>query len=880
MMEAMIIYHNYRLLWEIIMKKTVFMRFLAILIITTLCIGGCSQKTGEGEGSKDMTLSQTEDAADKGDSGNNPDKDNTDKGDAGNITDKDNADKGSNIADIASDAGITQNSTTENAAADAGEVLDIPDMTPFETEPGNKDYIELALNVYYNDAESSYYSNESGSQHIFVTDAGQYALTFDCKKDLSDEAVKAGVKALRNLTAVYITDMQVLAGTGRSPLKSCNIMYDRVIVDGTELTVTLDKPKAAFKTNGIFDTNDPVNSWDGSWVEEVEAAEHVANFTTVTDPERITVVFTLSDLVWSEDQVVPDTENSNIFGSGETAGEANGAVFSTMDLASMDARSLSYYMGNGINLGNTFEAVSTGKNASVSVYESAWGQPKTTRAMIEGYKRAGFDSLRIPVAWTNTMDFMNGDFEINADYLERVAEIVGYALENEMFVIINDHWDSGWWAMFGSSDPDTTVLARKIYEQMWTQVATYFRDYSHMLIFESANEELGNGLNNNGAWPDSGKLTTAEKYNLTNQINQRFVDIVRGTGGNNAERFLLIAGYNTDISDTCNSLFKMPEDKANGKLFLSVHYYTPWNYCGVGPDGIRSKWGIKADYDTMDKYLGMLKKYSDLGYGIIIGEYGALPVYDSATGKHETQENTAEFTEYFLDHCDINNWVPMLWDTNGTYDKSGCALRDTQIAAIYSSRRFEKENEAGAAYLENVKKHMETVSANAPAMWSGVETYKEETPVAWIMWNGGAGTYSVGDVFNPADNTDGIIAHNVVVEGGGTYTVSLEFENGNDGVTFAALAVANAETLYPNCYIVINSITADGTPLDITAVPYTCSDDGRCTRVNLINEWVKTVPQGARTLMGPITAASAVILDKTQLVGIHDITVNFGFVVR
>ena len=713
-----------------------------------------------------------------------------------------------------------------------------------------------------------------------MTEAGQYALSFDCSRDLSEAAVAAGVKALRNLTAIYITDMQVMEGTGKSPLKSCNIMYDKIIADGQNLNVTLENPKQAFKANGVFDTNDPVNSWDGSWVEEVVAAEHVANFTTIKDPKTITVVFSLSDLVWSEDIVGNENDNQpETTGNEDTLSGGDYTVFSTMDFTGMNAGDLSYYMGNGINLGNTFEATSSAKNASVSVYESAWGQPKTTKAMIEGYKKAGFDTLRIPVAWTNTMDFVNGDFEINADYIARVAEIVDYALENEMFVVLNDHWDSGWWAMFGSSDPNTVNLAWKVYEEMWKQIAAYFKDYPDMLIFESANEELGNGLNNNGSWPDSGSLSKADQYRLTNEINQKFVDIVRAGGGGNDDRFLLIAGYNTDISDTCNSMFKMPTDTADGKLFLSVHYYTPWNYCGAGPNGTRSKWGIKSDYETMDKYLNMLKKYSDMGYGIIIGEYGALPVHDSTTGKEETQDNPAEFTGYFLDHCDINNWVPLLWDTNGSYNKTACTLRDPEIAELFAARSFAQENAAGAEYLENVKNHMEAASANAPAMWEGVETYEAGTPVAWIMWNGGAGTYSVGDTFNPADNTAGIVAHNTVIEGRGTYTVSLEFEKGNDGVTFAALAIADGEILYPNCYIVINSITADGKPLDITAVPYTCSDDGKCTRLNLVNEWVGAVPNGARTLMGPISGASAVILDKTQMVGIHDITINFGVMV-
>ncbi len=824
-------------------KLRVMRRFLMFLTVLAMVLTGCSKGSGS-----------TDNSAPSGTQG---------------VT-------GSASDGTAKDAsGDNSTSGGEGNTPGADDNGGIPDMTAYRTKPATDNYIELALNVYYNDASTSYFSNESGKNSVFVTEAGQYALEFDCENDLSAEAVAAGVKALKNLTAIYITDMEHIRGEGQSPLTACDIIYDRVIVNDTDLTVTMDAPKAAFKTNGVFDTNDPVNAWDGSCVEEANAAEHVANFTTVDDPVKVTVVFTLSNLKWGKDDAASAATGDQTIADGE-----NNAVFSNMDLTNMNSIELSYYMGNGINLGNTFEAVSSGKNATVTTYECAWGQPITSEAMIKGYKAAGFDTLRIPVSWANTMDISKDDYEINADYLERVATVVNWALDAEMFVVMNDHWDSGWWAMFGSADPATVEKAWKLYTEMWTQVATYFKDYPDMLIFESANEELGNGLNNNGSWADSGTLTTDEQYKLTHDINQKFVDIVRSTGGNNDDRFLLIAGYNTDITDTCDSRFVMPADTANGKLFLSVHYYTPWNYCGTGPDGIEARWGIKADYEMMDKYLGMLKKFSDMGYGIIIGEYGALPIYDSTTKTNTTQTNTVEFTSYFLDRCDVNNWVPLLWDTNGTYDKTYCQIRDPEVAAVFSSRNYAKEAAAGSAYLENVKKEMKATYEAAPDMWDGVETYEPGTPVAWIMWNGGAGTYSVGDVFNPADNTAGIKATNAIVEGAGEYTVSLDFAGGNDGVTFAALGIADAELLYPNCYIVLQSVTVDGKELSFTAVPYTSSDDGRCTRVNLVNEWVKTPPDDARTLMGAMANASAVILDKTQLVGIKNITITFRLVIR
>lgn len=739
------------------------------------------------------------------------------------------------------------------------------------------DFIELALNVYYNDSDSNYYSNESGSS-IYVTQEGQYTLSFDCAKDLSAEATGAGVRSLTNLTAIYILDMGAAKGK-QSPLKAAKIKYDAVEVDGVALTVTQTEPKNAFKSSGLFDTNDPINAWDGSYVEEVSASsDHVANFTTVSKPTTVSVTFTLSELNWAGTE---GTTGNGGQGTDATTGSGytNTAVFSDMVFTDMDALTLSRYLGNGINLGNTMEAyghATLGTNASVSNYETYWGQPITTREMIQGMKDCGFDTLRIPVSWTNMMDYESGDYTIDPAYLDRVEEIVNYALDAEMFVVLNDHWDGGWWAMFGSSDETTAQNAFALYESMWSQIAERFKDYSDMLIFESANEELGNGLNNNSTWPDSGKLTTSQCYELTNKINQCFVDLIRKSGGNNDDRFLLIAGYNTDFDMTADDRFRMPADSADGKLFLSVHYYTPWNYCGAEND---ARWGIREDYELMNKQFAKIEKFTKAGYGIIIGEYGALPVYDSATGTSTAKQNTTEFTKHLLDLCDTYNYCPLLWSTNDSYKKASRTMLTDELTALFSSRCYAEEVKAGDGYLDSVKASMAEDEANAIEMWEDVTVVEPGTPVAWIMWNGGAGTYSVGDKYNPADNTAGITAHDVIVDGPGEYTVSLDFAGGNTGVTFAALALADGELLYPGCILDIKEITYDGNPVKLQKMAYTSSDDEICTRVNLYNEWVKELPEDARNKAGMLGFASPCIIDKTELNDVKNITITFELIV-
>ena len=159
----------------------------------------------------------------------------------------------------------------------------------------------LALNVMYNDADSAYYGNEVGPA-IEVKGDGQYTVTFDCATNLSDAAKSAGVRGLKYLTSIYIKDYAVTAGKlGASNLTACNIKYDKIVVDGVELTITSTEAKNGIKSSGIFDTNDPVNSWDGSAVAEVDLVDpdaHVINLTTNDSPQKIEVTFTLSGLTF------------------------------------------------------------------------------------------------------------------------------------------------------------------------------------------------------------------------------------------------------------------------------------------------------------------------------------------------------------------------------------------------------------------------------------------------------------------------------------------------------------------------------------------------------------------------------------------------------
>jgi len=541
----------------------------------------------------------------------------------------------------------------------------------------------------------------------------------------------------------------------------------------------------------------------------------------------------------------------------------------------MTALEVTRLMGNGINLGNTMEAYGhksylTGSDPTS--FEGLWGQPTTTREMIEGMKAAGFDSLRIPVAWTNGMNYESGDYTIDTRLLERVKTIVDYALDCDMYVVINDHWDGSWWGMFGSADESTREKAMEMYKAMWSQIADYFGDCSYKLIFESANEELGDRLNDKDVAADSGTLSKAECYETTNLINSEFVKLIRSTGGKNADRFLLIAGYNTDIACTCDDRFVMPEDTAKDKLIVSVHYYTPWDYCGTKSV---NQWGSPQDYDEQNKLLEKMTKFTEKGYGVIIGEYAVL--VDGSTPKPDTDL----FYNNFLNNCDLYNYCPMLWDCNNLYRRSSCFISDESMSKLFKERSLSGQS----ALSENeVKENAEKGMAKA------LEAAKErmidendipasdDAAVAWIMYQSSdyGVSYSVGDVYDPTNKTVGVKATNALITGEGTYTIGLDFSeiNGAKGVAFSAIGISNGETLYPGYIITIDSFTVNGEECELAGKAYTSSDDGKCTRVNLFNQWVSSVPEDARTADGSLDGTSAQIWQINKKKNIENISIT------
>ena len=540
-------------------------------------------------------------------------------------------------------------------------------------------------------------------------------------------------------------------------------------------------------------------------------------------------------------------------------------------------------LGYGINLGNTMEACDSNNripNRDPSVYETMWGNPVTTQEMITGMKNSGFKTLRIPVAWTNAMDFESGDFTINEAYLDRVEEIINYALNEDMYVIINNHWDHGWWSMFGHPDPTWREFAFQMFMSMWTQIAERYEHIDHRLIFEPSNEEWGNRFNDRTRFsPTGGVLTEDECYKLLTELSQIFVNLIRQTGGNNSNRFLLMKGYNTDVIKTIDDRFKLPNDSAESRLLLSVHYYTPWSYCG-DTSGVGS-WGRTAEVEEMNELLGSLTKFTDMGYGIVLGEWGVLD--------NEGPDRLTFFTN-FLDNCDLHGFAPILWDTG--YDPLHGRLFDRRethtivapdLLELFQNRsKSAREGISVEEIMAAARKSMDEtlrIAAERPET-----VLSADEAVAWIMFvAGGWGMqYSVGDKYQPESIADGLIANDVEITGEGSYTVSLDFtgtsEGFADGFEFSAVGIMNGEILFPGYFMEITELLINGQQATYVGIPYTTNDNPVTTRVNLFNDWVNDIPSEARVFNADISEANPRFLENYRLTPIETISVTFTYI--
>ncbi|MFY0686417.1 MAG: cellulase family glycosylhydrolase [Cyclobacteriaceae bacterium] len=319
----------------------------------------------------------------------------------------------------------------------------------------------------------------------------------------------------------------------------------------------------------------------------------------------------------------------------------------------------------GINIGNTLEAMGG---------ETAWGNPQISADLIKTMKQLGFESIRLPASWDQYADQKTG--EIDQSWLDRVKTVVQYCIDNDLYVILNVHWDGGW--LENNVTPDAAEHNNAKQKAYWEQIATHLRDFDERLIFAGTNEP--NVENESG-------MAVLMSY------HQTFIDAVRSTGGKNSHRVLVFQGPSTDIDKTAELMNIIPTDIVDNKLMAEVHYYSPYQFCLMEEDASWGKvfyyWGENnhstenpsrnADWGEEGymeaQFARMQSQFVHKGIPVILGEFGAYKRQNIP--EQEFHDRSVEyFNKYVVQTSIANGLLPYYWDTGGMIDRHTGTIKD------------------------------------------------------------------------------------------------------------------------------------------------------------------------------------------------------------
>jgi len=301
----------------------------------------------------------------------------------------------------------------------------------------------------------------------------------------------------------------------------------------------------------------------------------------------------------------------------------------------------------GWNLGNTLDAPS----------ETAWGNPLTKKSNIDAIKAAGFNAVRIPVSWSHHVD---KDYNINASFMNRVKEIVGYVTDNDMYILLNTHHDEG---IFKFQNKDI-AKSKAVFKKIWWQIAENFKNENEKLIFEGLNEPRTIGS------PAEWSGGTKEERDNLNEMEQIFVDAVRSRGSNNTKRILMVSTYAASAEQAAMNGVKIPNDSDSSnpavkKIIVSVHAYSPWNFAGDEGPGKVNTWSKDNSSDISSVNTPLDCAYNTFvskGIPVIIGEFGAI-------NRNNDANNAArvEWTEYYVTYAKTKGIPCFWWDDGGNF---------------------------------------------------------------------------------------------------------------------------------------------------------------------------------------------------------------------
>ncbi len=331
-----------------------------------------------------------------------------------------------------------------------------------------------------------------------------------------------------------------------------------------------------------------------------------------------------------EDPVVSKEQN-------ETPENEEETDMKEISLEEMTNQEFVVAMGAGWNLGNAMDTKSSD--------ETAWGNPITTKAMIDEIADMGFKTLRVPVTWQFHMG-EGPNFEIEPVWLDKVENIVNFGLENQMFVIINIHHDEEWIVPVYENAEATKNQVSKV----WSQIAERFKDYDHHLIFETLNEPRHKET------PEEWTGGTDEGRDMVNQFHKVGLEAIRATGSKNETRKIMVSTYAASTDNRALDQYLIPNNDKN--VLVSVHSYFPYQFALEGSD---PKWGTSQDQQDLtaefEKIENMLITNNR---AVVMGEWGST--------FNDNPEDRLAHAKFYAKGCADRGICPIWWD-NGNKDE-------------------------------------------------------------------------------------------------------------------------------------------------------------------------------------------------------------------
>ena len=303
------------------------------------------------------------------------------------------------------------------------------------------------------------------------------------------------------------------------------------------------------------------------------------------------------------------------------------------DISSFD---LVAEMGVGWNLGNSFDVESKDK--------TYWGNPITSKAMIDEVKAMGFSTLRIPITWGPNQVEMS-PYTIDPDYLTEIKRVVDFGFQNKMHVIIDVHHDNSWIKPMASETQESTDRL----SSLWTQVANFFQDYNDSLIFEILNEPRIEGITEEWSGGNS------EGRGYINDFHKAAVDAIRATGENNEKRHIMITTWAASTVPIAMEELTIPND--DEKIIISLHSYFPWQFAGEAA----VTWGSESDKSALIAELDKIKQnwIIERDRPVILGEWGTIEA--------NPLQSRINYADFYAKEAAARGLLTIVWDDGGNF---------------------------------------------------------------------------------------------------------------------------------------------------------------------------------------------------------------------